>query len=207
MIGYHYSQTPKRAGDEATDATTSGSASGGGNEIGEEIDAMQLARPESVSTSARMHSMVWKVTAVVWARFVFYLSTEIYGPKITESLVGQALSFLHLPVSSASFELIQHLVRKLAHLAEYAILTVLLCGSSKDKGRFNWRSPRPLWCFLIAVAYSLMDEFHQRFVPGRNSSLADCGIDSIGGAMGILIYYVNHLLLRPGQKAGASSGP
>ena len=91
-------------------------------------------------------------------------------------------------MSSAGFALIQHLVRKLAHLAEYAILTVLLCMSSEEKGRFNRRSRRPLWCFRIAVAYSLTDEFHQRFVPGRNASLADCGLDSIGGAMGILIY-------------------
>jgi hypothetical protein len=41
-----------------------------------------------------------------------------------------------------------------------------------------------------------MDEYHQSFVPGRHASFADCGIDSIGAALGILAYSANHLRLR-----------
>lgn len=59
-----------------------------------------------------------------------------------------------------------------------------------------WRPRRLLGCFLIILVYSLMDEYHQHFVPGRHPSFADCGIDSIGGAMGILAYYINYLRLR-----------
>jgi hypothetical protein len=53
-----------------------------------------------------------------------------------------------------------------------------------------------LGCFLVAVVFSLTDEYHQSFVPGRHASFADCGIDSIGAALGILAYSVNHLRLR-----------
>ena len=59
-----------------------------------------------------------------------------------------------------------------------------------------WRLRRVLGCFLIAVVYSLTDEYHQSFVPGRNASLTDCGIDAIGAALGILAYSVRHIRLR-----------
>jgi hypothetical protein len=70
-----------------------------------------------------------------------------------------------------------------------------------------WRLRRVLGCFLIAVVYSLMDEYHQSFVPGRNASLTDCGIDAIGGAMGIMAYYVHRLRLRTVGSCGTGILP
>jgi VanZ family protein len=40
---------------------------------------------------------------------------------------------------------------------------------------------------LAAAAYSLTDEFHQLFVPGRHASIADCAIDSTGAALAVLL--------------------
>jgi VanZ family protein len=143
----------------------------------------------------RVPPIAWMVAAAAWALVIFCLSTGAFGLSFTEPLVAGGLRCLHLTVSDASFWALHIFVRKLAHLAEYAILAGLLCVSSEEVP-LRWSPRRVLGCFLIVVAYSLTDEYHQSFVPGRNASLRDCGIDSIGGAMGILPYYVNYLRLR-----------
>jgi VanZ family protein len=82
---------------------------------------------------------------------------------------------------------IQFLTRKLAHFTEYAILALLAARSF-------WTSPNPTlksrW-FLIAlgivVVYSLIDEYHQSFVPSRTASLADSFIDMAGGLTALLL--------------------
>jgi VanZ family protein len=152
-------------------------------------------RAETFGANARVHSIAWKGAAVVWALVIFYLSTGPFGPTFTEPLLAGALGLVHLTVSPASFEVLHLCVRKAAHLAEYAIFAFLLCESS-EAPPFPWRQRRLLTCFLIVVVYSLTDEYHQSFEPGRNATLRDCGIDSIGGAMGILVYYVNYRRLR-----------
>jgi VanZ family protein len=48
----------------------------------------------------------------------------------------------------------------------------------------------------VAGAYSLTDEFHQTFVPGRGPSLIDCGIDTTGAALGALVFYGRRLFAR-----------
>jgi VanZ family protein len=110
-------------------------------------------------------------------------------------LLTGALSLVHLTISPPSFEVLHLCVRKAAHLTEYAILAALLAKSSEEPP-FPWRQRRLLGCFLIVAAYSLTDEFHQSFVPGRTASLKDCGFDSIGGAVGLLLYYLHYLRLR-----------
>jgi VanZ family protein len=184
----------------------------------------------SETSCAHVPLIAWKVATVVWALVIFYLSTGAFGPTFTKPLLAGALSLIHLTLPPPSFDVVHLCVRKAAHLAEYAVLAVLLCASSKEEvaaGEFipissgprpispdsnaewrhqaaatpsrkssPWRPRRVLGCFLIAFAYSLTDEYHQSFVPGRHPSLTDCGIDSIGAAMGILVYYVNHLRLR-----------
>lgn len=71
------------------------------------------------------------------------------------------------------------ILRKIAHITEYWILTYLLLRA------FNVTfavSPKTivLVSILTAVIYAMTDEFHQQFVPGRHGCLQDVFIDSIG---------------------------
>jgi len=46
---------------------------------------------------------------------------------------------------------------------------------------------------LISLLYGLSDEFHQAFVPGRESGLDDVLADTLGGALGAWVFkYVYH---------------
>jgi VanZ family protein len=69
------------------------------------------------------------------------------------------------------------LVKKGAHMAAYAILVVLwwrlLALRSSKRLALGLAG-------LLAVLYAVSDEFHQTYVPGRNGSLLDVGIDTGG---------------------------
>jgi VanZ family protein len=124
---------------------------------------------------------------VVWAGLIFYLSTAGFGPSFTEWLVRETLALLHLTVSAHTFDLLHYAVRKLAHLTEYGIFSLLIYASFLDAPDFEWRPPLALRSTLIAGLYSLTDEYHQSFVSNRTASIVDCGIDTTGAALATLI--------------------
>jgi VanZ family protein len=67
------------------------------------------------------------------------------------------------------------LLRKVAHVGEYAVLGLLLARALA----------RPLPAFALGVAYAVSDELHQHFVPGRRGAPLDVLIDAIGVAIGV----------------------
>ena len=73
---------------------------------------------------------------------------------------------------SNRIDILDFLVKKSAHFAEYLILTILWY---KALGKRN-----PTTAVLISLAYAFTDETHQLFVPGRGGNLRDVLIDSIG---------------------------
>ena len=44
------------------------------------------------------------------------------------------------------------------------------------------------YTLLITMAYGIFDEFHQSFVPGRDASIMDVGLDFVGCIAGAFIY-------------------
>jgi VanZ family protein len=66
-------------------------------------------------------------------------------------------------------------LRKLAHAGEFAVLGALLARAVPELAA--------LW---LGIAYAVVDELHQTFVPGRAGTLLDVGIDSVGVLLGIL---------------------
>ncbi len=126
---------------------------------------------------------------MAWAALIFHLSSALFSRSFTAWLLFQTLSFLHLSVSPGTFDLLHFLVRKLAHLTEYAIFSQLLYASFLGTDEFEWRPGTALWSILIAAAYSLSDEFHQLFEPGRTGSIIDSGIDTVGAVLGMLAIY------------------
>ena len=160
----------------------------------------------AVSSFSRSRAACWAMT-VAWAMLVFYLSTARFRPDFSERLVGEALTFLHVSFSLRTVHALDALLRKSAHVLEYGILAVLLYGSLANERPFRWRLGRALWCVFIAGAYSLTDEFHQMFVPGRHASLMDCGVDAAGAAIAVAIVYQGQRWFRGIRREDAETGP
>jgi len=104
--------------------------------------------------------------------------------------------FPHMPQSRIDF--LHHLFRKSCHLAEYAILALLifraLNHSKTDLPSWSW--PRVGGTLLIVFLYASSDEFHQRFVPTRTPLFSDVLIDTAGGAIGLLAAWIYHCCRR-----------
>src|SRR5919108_2331710 len=75
-----------------------------------------------------------------------------------------------IPSLASPFEpFYDFVLRKLAHMGVYAVLTVLLFHALRrhtDSKKQAW-----LLAALLAGIYALSDEWHQTFVPGRQGSL------------------------------------
>jgi VanZ family protein len=70
----------------------------------------------------------------------------------------------------------------LFHFIEYFVLGILLSMSFFPKLA---KSSLPILLFIIAWAIS--DELHQAFIPGRDASVVDIIVDTIGGIAAIKI--------------------
>ena len=69
-------------------------------------------------------------------------------------------------------------LRKLAHVAEFAILGGLLLRAVRSPGV----------AFVLGVLYAVTDEVHQAFVEGRHGSPVDVAIDAAGVLAGVLAW-------------------
>jgi VanZ family protein len=133
--------------------------------------------------------VLWAVT-IAWAAQIYNFSTATFGGVFTAWLLSQILHLLRVTVSLPTFQILHHLMRKSAHITEYAIFSMLLYYSLGGRRGRDWRWRRALWAVLVAGVYSLTDEFHQLFVPGRGAAISDCGIDTLGALLGILIIFI-----------------
>lgn len=90
---------------------------------------------------------------------------------------------------------IHTLIRKAAHFIEYMILgcftyQAVACDITK-----LWKAVG--WSQLICSSYAATDEFHQRFVPGREGRVLDVVIDSAGALAGIFMAaFLHRMKLR-----------
>jgi len=100
---------------------------------------------------------VW-LPVLAWAAVIFTLSS--------------------IPSLSTGLGLWDTILRKGAHITEYAVLGALLY---RALGR---EAPS----LAAGIAYAGTDELHQHFVRGRHGAPVDVAIDAIGIALGMLVW-------------------
>jgi VanZ family protein len=136
------------------------------------------------------------VPAIAWAGVIFFMSTRTFGGSFSSRVLSDILAFIHLQVSPHTFDLLNFLMRKCGHFTEYGILAIFLYHAVGDGRQQEWQPRKALTAVILAGLYSLTDEFHQRFVPGRGPSIVDCGYDTLGAMLGILVLYLWRLRSR-----------
>ena len=95
---------------------------------------------------------------VLWAAVIFALSS--------------------IPHLSSGLGTWDYVLRKGAHMTEYAILAVLLVRALQ----------REVPAFVLGALYAASDELHQSYVRGRHGTPVDVAIDSVGLALGLLAW-------------------
>ena len=127
---------------------------------------------------------------LVWMAFISYASSDEFSFANTSRIVGPLLRWLFPDTSDQHLAFAHFLTRKAAHFSEYALLAVLVGRAFSTSTRARLRNGWFTWSLLLIVIYAFVDEFHQRYVPSRTSSVYDSFIDIIGGLTLLLVYYV-----------------
>jgi VanZ family protein len=83
-----------------------------------------------------------------------------------------------IPSLSTGLGIWDTILRKGAHVTEYAILGGLLYRALG----------REALALALGIAYAATDELHQHFVHGRHASPVDVAIDAVGVAFGMLVW-------------------
>lgn len=124
---------------------------------------------------------------VAWMAFIFIMSAtpgEVSGKQsgaVVEVVIHTARVLAGEEAASRiDTDLLHHLIRKAAHMAEYAVLCMLYCHALRLSGA---RHPVCM-ALLMSAAYAATDEFHQSFTDGRGPSPVDVLIDTAGAGIG-----------------------
>ena len=128
---------------------------------------------------------------LIWLGIVFAASTDIFSAEHTSRLLVPLLLWLKPDITAEAIVQVHFLLRKCAHLTEYAILAILL-RRALYRGT-NLRA-KP-WVFFMAIwfvcgIFAASDEFHQSFVPSRTASLNDVLVDISGAFFGLAVCLV-----------------
>ncbi|MCK5490847.1 MAG: VanZ family protein [Candidatus Pacebacteria bacterium] len=111
----------------------------------------------------------------LWCAFIYFLSSI---PSLKSDFSSE----------------IDFVLRKIAHMSEYGILTFLFFRAySGSKNNLSKRKSISL-AIMFAFTYALTDEYHQLFVSGREGSLRDVFVDSLG------IFFVAFLIYKKAKK-------
>lgn len=148
--------------------------------------------------------MIIRFLALAWAVHIFWMSTEGFSSDMSSSLLASLFSLMHTSVSGNLFWIIHTALRKLAHVVEYATLSLLVYRSFDGQDRLTWQPHLAYWSAAAAGAYSFTDEFHQMFVRGSGASLIDCGIDAIGAVIAMLLIYGNTRAFEARDRVSAA---
>ena len=148
-------------------------------------------------TSWRWDLFLWGSLALVLLIMgvIFSFSAQS-GPQSGDSsgrIVSALIRWLYPDFSGYSAQrqsdlyfLVDFIVRKTAHLLEYAALGFALRLHLQAVSRHVPVRRPQLLAWGIGTLYAFTDELHQLFSAGRAPRLADVGIDSLGVILGVL---------------------
>src|SRR3989475_2737582 len=123
---------------------------------------------------------------VLWMAVTAWLSTDIASGEHTSQLLLPALRWLLPWATPGQLHTVHRLLRKGAHLTEYAILAALWYRAFTRERNLSARAAS--WtAFAISLAWAALDEWHQSFLPSRTSSAMDVALDGAGAALALVV--------------------
>ena len=126
------------------------------------------------------------ILTILWMIFIFVMSQTPGNDSSKQS------NFI---VDIITRDTLSFIVRKCAHMTEYAILAFLIYKTIVHIEKSLVKS------FIFTFLYACTDEFHQLFIAGRAGQFRDVCIDSTGALIMILIIYI--INKRKDKKIGS----
>lgn len=119
------------------------------------------------------------ILTIIWMFFIFMMS---HTPGNTSSKQSNFIVEFIIQILPIARDTLSFIVRKCAHMSEYAILLLLVYKSYQSLSI----------AFITSFIYACSDEFHQLFIPGRAGLFQDVLIDCTGALIMLLIIYLKN---------------
>lgn len=125
------------------------------------------------------------ILVIIWMIVIFCFSNQkaTESSKLSDGFIKNTISRVMHDDSESTIKKFVKPVRKSAHFCVYLILGLLVMNC------FNINKKYILYSVLICLLYSISDEIHQIFVPGRSCEFLDVIIDTFGSFLGSSIIY------------------
>ena len=126
-----------------------------------------------------MKRLAFWLPPLVWMAAIMWFSGNDFSAENTGSVLKPVLQWLLPRLTAPQIAAIHGLIRKSAHVTEYAVLAALWFVALARERRLTPR--RAAWlAFLVAVGWAFLDELHQATEPSRTASAMDVAIDATG---------------------------
>lgn len=144
--------------------------------------------------------LAWALCAL-WMGVIFSMSAQTAAVSDAQSeqvagLTQSLLSLLSLGRFSVSPDLLNVLIRKIAHFLEYAVLSLLYRRALRLSGAKH----ATLIAIALSAVYAVTDELHQGFVDGRSPGAIDVVIDTLGACAGAAFHQIAESLIKQNRQ-------
>ncbi len=163
---------------------------------------------ERISVFCRKNGRyIWTGIVLLYLGFIYHNSLTPAVESAQQS--GTVLLMLQTALDRMGFDsswLTDHIVRKTAHFAEFALLGLLLWNCLR-----SWRLTMPLRVAaeaFLSLFLPFFDETLQLFTEGRSAQVDDVWLDVAGVCFGTLFMVIVAALVRRlrGRARGGQSG-
>lgn len=139
---------------------------------------------------------------ILAAMFLFSSQTSDISAQTSGKVFDFIVNLLHIDETSAAFETLHTIIRKLAHFSLFFILGMSVSSSV----HFSIRRLEIVISLLICLLAAIFDETHQMFVGGRSGEIRDVFIDFSGAVCGCLAFMLIIQLFKLLKKAKKAIG-
>jgi VanZ family protein len=125
---------------------------------------------------------------LIWLSVIFVGSTNLMSAEHTSRSVVPFLLWLKPGMSPQTIWGILVVIRKCAHVTEYAVLALLLWRALRSIPVVRAKTLIVLAAVVLGCAlFAASDEFHQTFIKSRTPSVRDVLLDIAGAILGLFI--------------------
>ena len=135
----------------------------------------------------RLFLQYW-LLLLIWLGVIFIGSTDLLSAEQTSRFIVPILLWLKPGMAPETTWIILVIMRKCAHVCEYAILALLLWRALRDGSAIRGKMSILFGAVLLGCAvFAASDEFHQSFIKSRTPAVRDVLLDIAGALLGLFI--------------------
>jgi VanZ family protein len=142
-----------------------------------------------------VNKYVYLIPALFWMGLIFYMSAmkgESSG-SLSLGITKKITDFLEIIRNDSADEamaltsFLHPIIRKMAHMTEYAILFLLILLAVKHIISDAKQGYQYIFSYVATFAYACSDEIHQLMVSKRAGRITDVIIDCVGALIALLL--------------------